>query len=60
MLKIRRFKMELYKDEIASVLVSEEEIKEICARLGKQISEDYKCFKGCSCIYGRYYAQHNL
>ena len=24
------------------VLVSEEEIKEICARLGKQISEDYK------------------
>lgn len=34
--------MELYKDEIASVLVSEEEIKEICTRLGKQISEDYK------------------
>lgn len=34
--------MELYKDEIASVLVSEEEIKEICARLGEQISEDYK------------------
>lgn len=27
---------------ISKVLVSEEEIKEICARLGKQISEDYK------------------
>lgn len=27
---------------ISRVLVSEEEIKEICARLGKQISEDYK------------------
>ena len=27
---------------IEKVLVSEEEIKEICARLGKQISEDYK------------------
>ncbi len=27
---------------IERVLVSEEEIKEICARLGKQISEDYK------------------
>ena len=29
-------------EEIAKVLVSEEEIKEICQRLGKQISEDYK------------------
>ena len=28
--------------DIESVLVSEEEIKEICERLGKQISEDYK------------------
>lgn len=28
--------------EISKVLVSEEEIKEICERLGKQISEDYK------------------
>lgn len=33
--------MNIEKD-IAKVLVSEEEIKEICARLGKQISEDYK------------------
>ena len=29
-------------EEISKVLVSEEEIKEICQRLGKQISEDYK------------------
>ncbi|MBR7131992.1 MAG: hypoxanthine phosphoribosyltransferase [Clostridia bacterium] len=28
--------------EIAEILISEEELKEICARLGKQISEDYK------------------
>lgn len=28
--------------DVESVLVSEEEIKEICERLGKQISEDYK------------------
>ena len=34
--------MELYKDELAGVLVSEKEIKEICSRLGKQISQDYK------------------
>lgn len=34
--------MQLYKDDLAGVLVSEEEIKEICTRLGKQISEDYK------------------
>lgn len=27
---------------IEKILVSEDEIKEICARLGKQISEDYK------------------
>lgn len=27
---------------IEKILISEEEIKEICARLGKQISEDYK------------------
>lgn len=33
--------MDISKD-IASVLVSEEEIKEICKRLGEQISEDYK------------------
>lgn len=29
-------------EEIASVLVSEEEIKEICKRLGEQISKDYE------------------
>ena len=29
------------KTDIASVLVSEEEIKEICRRLGEQISKDY-------------------
>lgn len=29
------------KDVISGVLVSEEELREICARLGKQISEDY-------------------
>ncbi len=29
-------------DEIASVLISEEEIKEICKRLGEQISKDYE------------------
>lgn len=34
--------MEFYKDDLASVLVSEEEIKEICERLGKQISKDYE------------------
>lgn len=34
--------MQLYNDDLAGVLVSEEEIKEICTRLGKQISEDYK------------------
>lgn len=28
--------------EIEKILVTEEEIKEICERLGKQISEDYK------------------
>ena len=47
---------------IEKVLVSEEEIKEICARLGKQISEDYndkKLFL-VSSIYGRPYAQYNL
>jgi len=30
-----------YKD-VEKILISEEEIKEICKRLGKQISEDYK------------------
>lgn len=30
------------RDEIESVLVSEQEIKEICKELGKKISEDYK------------------
>ncbi len=29
-------------EDISKILVSEEEIKEICSRLGKQISEDYK------------------
>ena len=28
--------------DLAGVLISEQELKEICARLGKQISEDYK------------------
>ena len=27
---------------ISKILVSEDEIKEICARLGRQISEDYR------------------
>ena len=30
------------KEDIKKVLITEEEIKEICKRLGKQISEDYK------------------
>lgn len=30
------------KEEIASVLLSEEEIKEICKRLGEEISRDYE------------------
>ena len=30
------------RDDIKKVLIDEEEIKEICKRLGKQISEDYK------------------
>ena len=30
------------RDDIKKVLITEEEIKEICKRLGKQISEDYK------------------
>ncbi len=34
--------MDLYKDDLAGVLVSEEEIKEICKRLGEEISGDYK------------------
>ena len=34
--------MELYKDDLADVLVSEDEIKEICKRLGEEISKDYK------------------
>ncbi|MBQ3817487.1 MAG: hypothetical protein II802_04390 [Clostridia bacterium] len=30
------------KNDISRVLVSEQEAKDICARLGRQISEDYK------------------
>ncbi|MEE1185720.1 MAG: phosphoribosyltransferase family protein, partial [Acutalibacteraceae bacterium] len=30
------------ENDVAKVLVSEEEIKEICKRLGKQISKDYE------------------
>lgn len=33
--------MELQNDYLAGVLVSEEEIKEICSRLGEEISKDY-------------------
>lgn len=33
--------MELYKDKLAGILVPEDEIKEICARLGAEISKDY-------------------
>lgn len=33
--------MNIEKD-VSKILVTEEEIKEICAKLGKQISEDYK------------------
>lgn len=33
--------MEFYKDDISDVLVSEKEIKEICKRLGAEISRDY-------------------
>lgn len=34
--------MEIYKDDLEGVLASEEEIKEICARLGAEITRDYK------------------
>ncbi len=34
--------MELYKEDLAGVLVSEEEISEICKRLGEEISAYYK------------------
>ena len=30
------------RDDVCKILLSESEIKEICARLGKQISKDYK------------------
>ncbi len=30
------------KNDLAGILVTEEELKEICGRLGKQISDDYK------------------
>ena len=34
--------MKLYEEDLSGILVSEKEIDEICERLGKQISEDYK------------------
>ena len=54
-----------YKNDIESVLLSEEKLKEIVTSLGKQISDDYRdsgrklllvsVLKG---IYGRPYARH--
>ncbi len=46
----------MYCKDIKTVLLDEAEIKEICARLGKQITEDYDglepvligCLKGCN------------
>ena len=53
--------------DVEKVLVTEEEIKEICRRLGEQISRDYagkklllvSVLKG-AVVYGRPYAKYYL
>lgn len=57
-----------YKNDIESVLLSEEKLKEIVTSLGKQISDDYRdsgrklllvsVLKGSVVFMGRPYARH--